>query len=99
MGNKMGNKNTLVKKDSIDKLLLIKMGTKIDEKWTDYLREIDILGHGGFGRVYLAESIHDNKLYVVKEMLTQTQSPDIIKLLLKEPDTLEKLRKFKHPNL
>ena len=84
----MGNKNAIVKKDSIDKLLLIKIGAKIDEKWTDYLREVDTLGHGGFGRVYLVESIHDNKLYVVKEMITQTLKDEVIKMLLKEPDTL-----------
>jgi len=32
-------------------------------------------------------------------MLTNIQSPDIIKLLLKEPETLEKLNKFEHLNL
>ena len=32
-------------------------------------------------------------------MLTSTQSPDVIKLLKKEPETLEKLNKFEHPNL
>ena len=32
-------------------------------------------------------------------MLTSTQSADIVKLLLKEPETLEKLNKYEHPNL
>ena len=32
-------------------------------------------------------------------MLTQTQSPSTINLLLKESETLYKLSKFKHPNL
>ena len=32
-------------------------------------------------------------------MLTAGQSADIVKLLLKEPETLEKLNKFEHPNL
>ena len=54
---------------------------------------------GAFGIVYLAESLHDKKLYVVKEMLTRKLSENVIKLLLKEPDTLQKLSKFKHPNL
>jgi hypothetical protein len=36
---------------------------------------------------------------VVKEILTKTLKEDIIKLLLKEPETLQKLSKFKHPNL
>ena len=95
----MGNGNSIIKKDFIDKLLLIKSGTKIKDKWTIYLREIEILGQGTFGRVYLAESVHDKKLYVVKEMLTKTQNEEVIKLLLKEPETLEKLSKFNHPNL
>ena len=32
-------------------------------------------------------------------MLTSTQSAGVIKLLKKEPETLEKLNKFDHPNL
>jgi hypothetical protein len=32
-------------------------------------------------------------------MLTNIQNTNIIKLLLKEPETLEKLNKFEHPNL
>ena len=32
-------------------------------------------------------------------MITSTQSDDVIKLLEKEADTLEKLNKFEHPNL
>ena len=32
-------------------------------------------------------------------MMTQGKSPDIIKLLLKEPETLEKLNEFDHSNL
>ena len=49
--------------------------------------------------VYLAESLHDKKLYVVKRMQTETRTKDILKLLLKEPETLYMLSKFKHPNL
>ena len=52
------------------------------------MKEIDKLGSGAFGIVYLAESLHDEKLYVVKEMLTRKHSESVIKLLLKEPDTL-----------
>lgn len=32
-------------------------------------------------------------------MFTRKHSADVIQLLLKEPDTLEKLTKYKHPNL
>ena len=32
-------------------------------------------------------------------MFTKKHSEDVIKLLLKEPDTLQKLTKYKHPNL
>ncbi len=32
-------------------------------------------------------------------MLTRGKSEDLIKLLLKEPATLHKLSKYKHPNL
>ncbi len=68
MGNINRRLNVLI--GTTDKLLEIKIGTKIGENWTSYLREIRKLGSGAFGIVYLAESLHDGKLYVVKEMLT-----------------------------
>ena len=40
----MGNKNAKINKDSLDRLLQIKMGSKINDKWTSYLREKKILG-------------------------------------------------------
>ena len=72
----------------------------IDEKWTTYLEQIEILDQGCFGRVYLAKNLHNKKLYVVKEMLTRQYSEDVIKkILLKEPEILQKLSDFNHPNL
>ena len=67
MGNINQRLNVLI--GTTDKLLEIEIGTKINENWTSYLREIRKLGSGAFGIVYLAESRHDGKLYVVKEML------------------------------
>ena len=66
----MGNRNETTNKNTFDKLHQIKVGAKINDKWTSYLRQIKLLGQGAFARVYLAESIHDKKLYVVKETLT-----------------------------
>ena len=67
MGNVNRRLNVLI--GTTDKLLEIEIGTKINDNWTSYLREIRKLGSGAFGIVYLAESRHDGKLYVVKEML------------------------------
>ncbi len=32
-------------------------------------------------------------------MMSKIHKPDVLKLLLKEPETLDKLNKFNHPNL
>ncbi len=49
--------------------------------------------------MYLAEDSSNGKQYVVKECFTKDKDEKIKKLLEKEPDSLAKLAKYKHPNL
>ena len=46
------------------------MGSKKDKEWTTFFIIKQFLGQGISSRVYLAESVENKKLYVVKEMLT-----------------------------
>ena len=64
----------------------IDFGYQVPAKWTSYLKEIEPLGSGNFGIVYLAEDLSDGKKYVVKEVMTKNKNEKIQKLLLNEPD-------------
>jgi len=63
------------------------------------LKEIKVLGSGNFGIVRLAEDLSNGKQYVVKEVFTQGKIEKVQRLLFKEPENLEKLKKYNHPNL
>jgi hypothetical protein len=52
-----------------------------------------------FGSVFLAEDPSNGKQYVVKECVTKDKSERVQKLLWQEPKNLEKVKKYKHPNL
>ena len=49
--------------------------------------------------VYVAEDPTNGKQYVVKECVTAGKTEEIQKLLKREPENLEKIKKYKHPNL
>ena len=63
------------------------------------MKEIRPLGSGAFGTVYLAEDPSNSKQYVVKECLTTGKTEKVQELLKREPENLEKVKKYKHPNL
>ena len=52
-----------------------------------------------FGSVYLAKDLSNGKHFIVKEYKTRGNFLKIQELLVKETLKLEKVRKFKHPNL
>ena len=47
----------------------------------------------------MAEDPSNGKKYVVKECLTSGKTEKIQKLLISEPESLLKVKKYKHPNL
>jgi len=50
------------------------------------LKEIEPLGSGNYGTVYLTEDTFDGKKYVAKVVTTRNKSEKIEKLLLSEPN-------------
>ena len=63
------------------------------------MKKIRPLGKGKFGTVYLAEDPSNGKNYVVKECVAPGKPEKVQELLKREPVNLEKIKKYKHPNL